>query len=114
MDSDAAQAIYSYTRHPISSAIILSKLGAARGHLDGVTPDELFPHDQDHYGGLAANDALAKAARIGAGARVADFCAGLGGPARYLAFRYGAGGTGVERTPARVAGAAGDADHTCR
>jgi ubiquinone/menaquinone biosynthesis C-methylase UbiE len=106
MDSGAAQAIYFYTRHPISSAIILSKLRAARRHLDGVTPDELFPHDQDHYGGLAANDSLAKAAHIEAGSRVADFCAGLGGPARYLAHRYGADVTGIELTPARVAGAA--------
>jgi len=71
------QAIYFYTRHPISVAIILTKLRVARGHLDGVQPEELFAHDQDHYGGLAANDALAAAARIGAGARVADFCAGL-------------------------------------
>jgi sarcosine/dimethylglycine N-methyltransferase len=106
MDSGAEQAIYFYTRHPISSAIILSKLRAARGHLDGVTPDELFPHDHDHYGGLAANDALVEAAHIGAGSRVADFCAGLGGPARYLAFRHGADVTGIELTPARVAGAA--------
>jgi ubiquinone/menaquinone biosynthesis C-methylase UbiE len=99
------QAIYFYTRHPISYAIILSKLRAARGNLDGVAPEELFPHDQDHYGGLAANDALAAAARVGPGARVADFCAGLGGPARYLAHRYGADVTGIELTPARVEGA---------
>jgi sarcosine/dimethylglycine N-methyltransferase len=32
-------------------------------------------------------------------------CAGLGGPARYLAHCYGAFATGVELTPARVAGA---------
>ena len=100
------QAIYFYTRHPISAAIILAKLREARGHLDGVRPDELFAHDQDHYGGLAANDALVAAAGIGTGARVADFCAGLGGPARYLAHRYGADVTGIELTPARVAGAA--------
>jgi ubiquinone/menaquinone biosynthesis C-methylase UbiE len=104
--SDTAQAIYFYTRHPISAAIILAKLRGARDNLDGVRPDELFPHDQDHYGGLAANDALARAARIGAGSRVSDFCAGLGGPARYLAHRYGADVTGIELTPARVAGAA--------
>jgi sarcosine/dimethylglycine N-methyltransferase len=106
MDSGAEQAVYFYTHHPISCAIILSKLRAARGHLNAVTPDELFAHDQDHYGALVANDALAKAAQIGAGSRVADFCAGLGGPARYLAFRYGADVTGIELTPARVAGAA--------
>src|SRR6185437_16651519 len=37
--------------------------------------------------------------------RVVDFCAGLGGPARYLADRYGADVTGIELTPARVKGA---------
>jgi ubiquinone/menaquinone biosynthesis C-methylase UbiE len=101
------QAIYFYTRHPISAAIILEKLRDARGgNLEGVSPEELFAHDQDHYGGLAANDALAAAARIGPGMRVADFCAGLGGPARYFAHRYGADVTGIELTPARVEGAA--------
>ncbi len=100
------QAIYFYTRHPISAAIILETLRGARGGLEGVGPEELFAHDQDHYGGLAANDALAAAARIGPGMRVADFCAGLGGPARYFAHRYGADLTGIELTPARVEGAA--------
>jgi sarcosine/dimethylglycine N-methyltransferase len=99
------QAVYFYTRHPISAAIILAKLREARGNLDDVQPDELVAHDQDHYGGLAAVDALATAACIGKGARVADFCAGLGGPARYLAHRYGADVTGIELTPARVEGA---------
>jgi len=75
-----------YERHPISSQIILAKLNASRGHLNDVAPEELFPHDQDHYGGLDANDALVQRAGIGKGTRV-DFCAGLGGPARYLAHR---------------------------
>jgi len=105
MDPDIRSAIDFYERHPISCEIILAKLKASRGHLDGLKPAELFPHDQDHYGGLAANDALAERARIGKGTRVADFCAGLGGPARYLAHRYGADVTGVELTPARVKGA---------
>jgi phenylacetic acid degradation protein PaaD len=94
-----------YARHPISAAIILDKLLAARGHLDNLAPEDLFAHDQDHYGGLAANDALARLARIGEATRVVDLCAGLGGPARYLAHRYGAIVTGVELTPVRVAGA---------
>jgi len=94
-----------YERHPISYDIILTKLRASRGHLDHLSPEELFPHDQDHYGGLAANDALAERAHIGKGTRVADFCAGLGGPSRYLAHRYGADVTGIELTPARVKGA---------
>jgi ubiquinone/menaquinone biosynthesis C-methylase UbiE len=94
-----------YERHPISCEIILAKLKASRGNLDGLAPEELFPHDQDHYGGLAANDALAERASIGRNTRVVDFCAGLAGPSRYLAHRYGADVTGIELTPARVKGA---------
>jgi ubiquinone/menaquinone biosynthesis C-methylase UbiE len=94
-----------YCQHPISAAIILAKVQASRGHLNGLRAEDLFAHDQDHYGALAANDALANAASIGAGSRVADFCAGLGGPARYLAHRYGATVTGIELTPERVVGA---------
>src|SRR5262245_14797139 len=104
--SDAkAQVVYFYDRHPISSDIILAKLRASRGHLDGLRPDELFPHDQDHYGGLAATDELARGAQIANGSRVADFCAGLGGTVRYLAHKYGAKVTGIELTPSRVSGA---------
>lgn len=106
MATEIRSAIDFYERHPISAGIIVAKLKAARGHLDKVSPEELFPHDQDHYGALAANDALAALAGIGAGTRVADFCAGLGGPARYLAHIYGADVTGIELTPARVKGAA--------
>jgi ubiquinone/menaquinone biosynthesis C-methylase UbiE len=105
MNPDICSAIDFYERHPISCEIILAKLKASRDHLDDLGPEELFPHDQDHYGGLAANDALAQRAAIGKGTRVVDFCAGLGGPARYLAHRYGAEVTGIELTPARVNGA---------
>ena len=98
-------AIDFYERHPISSEIILAKLSASRRHLNDVAPEELFPHDQDHYGGLEANDTLAARAAIGKGTRVVDFCAGLGGPSRYLAHRYGADVTGIELTPARLKGA---------
>ena len=105
MTEATEQTIYFYNQHPISCEIILSKLRASRGHLEGLRPDELFPHDQDHYGGLAATDALARGALIGKGTRIADFCAGLGGIVRYLAHQYGANVTGIELTPARVTGA---------
>src|SRR3978361_2063660 len=84
MTSEIRSAIDFYDRHPITAQIILAKLKATRGTLEGLKPDDLFPHDQDHYGGLAANDVLGKCARIGAGSKVVDLCAGLGGPARYL------------------------------
>ncbi len=106
MADEIRSAIDFYEKHPISAQIILAKLEDARGNLNGLTPEDLFPHDQDHYGGLDANDALAKAAGLAASARVVDLCAGLGGPARYFAHRYGATVTGIELTPARVRGAA--------
>ena len=105
MSNATSQTVYFYDRHPISCDIILAKLSASRGHLDGLRPEELFPHDQDHYGGIAATDELAGAARISNGSRVADFCAGLGSTVRYLAHKYGADVTGIELTPARVSGA---------
>ena len=105
MSDATSQTVYFYNRHPISCEIILTKLRASRGHLDSLRPEELFPHDQDHYGGLAATDELARGAQVNNGSRVADFCAGLGGTVRYLAHKYGADVTGIELTPARVAGA---------
>ena len=105
MSDATSQTVYFYNRHPISCAIILAKLQASRGHLDGLRPEELFPYDQDHYGGLAATDELAREAQISKGSHVADFCAGLGGTACYLAHKYGANVTGIELTPVRAAGA---------
>jgi SAM-dependent methyltransferase len=100
------QAVYFYSQHPISLEIVLARLLKTRGGVEGLQPSDLWAHDQDHFGGLTANDALAEKAAIRAGSRVADFCAGLGGPARYFADVYGADVTGIELTPARVTGAA--------
>src|ERR1700688_1861974 len=105
MSTEIHSAIDYYERHPISFEIILAKLNASRGNLDNVAPEELFPHDQDHYGGLGGNDVLAARACLLKGSRIVDFCADLGGPARYLAHRYGADVTGIDLTPARVKGA---------
>ena len=94
-----------YSRHPISRDQILARLSAARGNLDALAPEDLFQHDQDHYGGLEVVDELAQRAMIGPGLQVADFCAGLGGPARYLAHKYGAIVTCIELNPDRARGA---------
>ena len=95
-----------YSRHPISREQILAGAKSKRGHLDALAPEDLFPFDQDHCGGLSVVDALAERARIGAGSQVADFCAGLAGPARYLAHKYGAIVTCIELNPHRASGAA--------
>ena len=95
-----------YDRHPISAAQVLAKVAATRGHLDNLVPEDLFPFDQDHYGGLAATAALADRAGITAASRVLDVCAGLGGPARYLARSRGCRMVALELNHGRAAGAA--------
>ena len=104
--SDNHHVLAFYSRHPISRDQILAAVRASRGHLDRLAPQDLFAFDQDHYGGLAVVDALAERAGIGQASQVADFCAGLAGPARYLAHRYGAIVTCIELNPHRAPGAA--------
>jgi sarcosine/dimethylglycine N-methyltransferase len=97
-----------YDRHPISEAQVLAAVRRRRGVLAEapLTADDLFDFDQDHYGGLAAVDVLARLAGIDARARVLDLCAGLGGPARFLASRRGCAVVAVELIAGRAAGAA--------
>ena len=97
-----------YDRHPISEGQVLAAVRRRRGPLDAtpLTPDDLFDFDQDHYGGLAAVDVLARLAGIGGHTRVLDLCAGLGGPARFLAARRGCQVVALELNAGRAAGAA--------
>lgn len=96
-----------YDRHPISEGHVLDAVRRRRAHAQGPpTAEDLFPFDQDHYGGLAAVDALARLAGIDARARVLDLCAGLAGPARFLASRRGCRVVAVELNAGRAAGAA--------
>ena len=96
-----------YDRHPISEAQVMAAL-RRRGRLVGATlaPDELFEFDQDHYGGVAAVDTLARRAGVVAGSRVLDVCAGLAGPARVLASRRGCHVVACELNQTRAAGGA--------
>jgi ubiquinone/menaquinone biosynthesis C-methylase UbiE len=94
-----------YDEHPISEAQVLAAVSRRRGTLDGLTADDLYDFDQDHYGGLAAIDALARRAGIDGASRVLDVCAGLGGPARFLASRRGCPVVGIELNAGRAAGA---------
>lgn len=60
--------------------------------------DDLVAMDQCHALGLAGTVALAKLAELRPGERVLDLGAGIGGPARVLAARFGAHVTAVEPT----------------
>jgi ubiquinone/menaquinone biosynthesis C-methylase UbiE len=74
--------------------------------LRGLRPEDLWQWDQDHYGGLPAVEALARRAAIAPGMAVLDVCAGLGGPARFLAHRFGVRVTGLDLTHSRCAAGA--------
>ena len=94
-----------YSRHPISEGQIVDALQRQGKDLKRLAPEDLYDLDQDHYGGLEAVEALARRAGIDASSRVLDVCAGLAGPARFLARRWGARVTGIDLNPDRVAGA---------
>jgi SAM-dependent methyltransferase len=107
-----------YDDHPISAEQVLASvadrsglagpaggLSGPAGGLAGLSADDLFDFDQDHYGGVGAVDALATRARITAHSRVLDVCAGLAGPARFLASRRGCRVVAVELHAGRAKGA---------
>jgi len=96
-----------YDRHPINEAQVLESARALRLRAGGpLQPEDLWAWDQDHYGGLGAVETLARRAAITPGMTVLDICAGLGGPARFLAHRFGVRVTGVDLTHSRCAAGA--------
>jgi len=96
-----------YDRHPINEAQVLESARSRSGRAGGpLAPEDLWAWDQDHYGGLQAVEALARRAAITPGMTVLDVCAGLGGPARFLAHRFGVRVTAVDLTHSRCAAGA--------
>jgi ubiquinone/menaquinone biosynthesis C-methylase UbiE len=95
-----------YDRHPINETQVLAFARDGAVALRALRPEDLWQWDQDHYGGLPAVEALARRAAIAPGMAVLDVCAGLGGPARFLAHRFGARVTGVDLTHSRCAAGA--------
>ena len=94
-----------YNTHPISESQVLDKLAQTGADTSILTVELLQHHDQDHFGGLAATDALAHHGKINELTHVLDLCCGLGGPARYLAHHYGCQVTGVDMNTDRLDGA---------
>ena len=43
-----------YDEHPINEPSIRTALAKEGKSLESVIPSDLFPYDQDHYGGLEA------------------------------------------------------------
>jgi SAM-dependent methyltransferase len=86
-----------YTRDDLGTAI-LAALRAAGKDLDHLTPDDLAPVDEFHGGQRPATVRLAELVGLTGSERVLDVGSGLGGPSRYLAWRYGCRVSGVDLT----------------
>ncbi len=100
-----ANVVSFYDAHPINKEQILHALESRGVSLDTLTEDILKDYDQDHYGGVEANDVLAGLAGISRTDHVLDVCSGMGGPSRYLAYRIGCRVTGLDLTESRVTAA---------
>ena len=105
MSRPLAPVVDFYRRHPISEGQIIDALRRQGKDLKRLAPEDLYDFDQDHYGGLEAVEALGRRAGIDASSHVLDVCAGLAGPARFMARRWGARVTAVDLNPDRAAGA---------
>ena len=77
---------------------ILSALAKASKPLDHLTVEDLAPVDHFHARGFLATVELADRLPIRPGDHLLDIGCGLGGPARYLAKRFGCSVTGIDIT----------------
>jgi SAM-dependent methyltransferase len=86
-----------YTNADLGAAILeaLRRLGKDVHHL---SPDDLSPVDEFHGGQRPATVHLAEMVGFAGAERVLDVGSGLGGPARFLAWRYGVRVSGVDLT----------------
>jgi ubiquinone/menaquinone biosynthesis C-methylase UbiE len=65
---------------------------------DHPTPEALAPYDHFHGRGLEATAELADMLTVSASDHLLDVGSGIGGPARYIADRFGARVTGIDLT----------------
>jgi ubiquinone/menaquinone biosynthesis C-methylase UbiE len=96
-----ASVVAFYDAHPINEDQILHTLDSNGIARERLTEDILKNYDQDHFGGVEANDILLAKAGIAKQHKVLDVCSGMGGPARYIADRIGCEVVGLDYTRTR-------------
>jgi SAM-dependent methyltransferase len=95
--TDAGQVAKHYASEGIT-ARVLAALRAASGPDVAITPETLAPIDHFHGRGVVATEELAAMLQPRAGDHLLDIGCGIGGPARWIATKYGCGVTGVDLT----------------
>src|SRR5438046_601835 len=78
---------------------VLAAFRAAQGPGAPITVDGLAPFDQFHARGPIATQELVTLLQPQSGERLLDIGSGIGGPARWIAAKYGTHVTGVDLTP---------------
>ena len=91
-----------YGRDDLES-VILDALRGAGVDVDALRVDDLGALDQLHAGFLPATEHLLHALQLTATTRLLDVGAGIGGPARLAAARFGCPVTGIDLSPDFVA-----------
>ena len=86
-----------------TSGDLLARL-VAKLREDGLEPSQatvetLAPYDQFHGRGLAATEDMAALVQVAETDHLLDVGSGIGGPARYLAQRFGCRVSGIDLTP---------------
>jgi ubiquinone/menaquinone biosynthesis C-methylase UbiE len=97
--TDAGQVEKHYASEGIT-ARMLTALRNVSGPDVPITPDTLAPIDHFHGKGVIATEELASELQPKASDHLLDIGCGIGGPARWIAAKYGCRVTGVDLTPA--------------
>jgi len=95
--SDEGQVEKHYASEGIT-ARVLTALRAASGADVRITPETLAPIDHFHGKGVVATEELAALLQPTASDHLLDIGCGIGGPARWIAAKYGCRVTGVDLT----------------
>jgi sarcosine/dimethylglycine N-methyltransferase len=86
-----------YARTGITERVVAA-IRAANGEDAPITPEALAPIDHFHGRGVAATEELARRLNPQPGDHVLDIGCGIGGPARWIAYKFGCRVSGVDLT----------------